>query len=75
MSADFLVDRRDLRRCTVERGPDPDPGRLASGQVLLRIDAFALQDAFIHSYGSHAELLAAHGLGPALIAERVGLEG
>ncbi len=40
-----------------------------------RIDAFALQDAFIHSYGSHAELLAAHGLGPALIGSQMGLDG
>lgn len=40
-----------------------------------RIDAFALQDAFIHSYGSHAELLAAHGLGPGLIAGQLGIEG
>jgi len=27
-----------------------------------RLDTFALQDAFIHTYGSHNELLAAHGL-------------
>lgn len=27
-----------------------------------RLDTFALQDAFIHNYGSHGELLAAHGL-------------
>jgi len=26
------------------------------------LDTFALQDAFIHNYGTHAELLAAHGL-------------
>src|SRR5947209_19593506 len=27
-----------------------------------RIDAFTLQDAFIHSYGSHDDILDAHGL-------------
>jgi len=40
-----------------------------------RIDAFALQDAFIHLYGSHAELLAAHGLDPAAMSAQVGGEG
>jgi hypothetical protein len=37
---DFLVDRRDLRRCTVERGPDPETLAFAPDQVLLRIAAF-----------------------------------
>lgn len=32
-----------------------------------RLDAFTLQDAFIHKYGSHDDLLAAHGLN----AERI----
>jgi transketolase len=32
-----------------------------------RLDAFTLQDAFIHKYGSHGDLLAAHGLN----AERI----
>jgi transketolase len=32
-----------------------------------RLDAFTLQDAFIHNYGSHEDLLAAHGL----TAERI----
>jgi transketolase len=32
-----------------------------------RLDAFTLQDAFIHNYGSHDDLLAAHGL----TAERI----
>lgn len=31
-------------------------------RATCRLDAFALQDAFIHNYGSHGELLAAHGL-------------
>jgi hypothetical protein len=41
-TADFLVDRRDLRRCTVEDGPGPEDLALAPGQILLGIDAFAL---------------------------------
>ncbi len=40
-----------------------------------QIDAFSLQDAFIHVYGSHADLLAAHGLGLAAISERLGVTG
>jgi transketolase len=36
-----------------------------------RIDAFTLQDAFIHCYGTHDDLLAAHGLGMSDIAARV----
>ena len=31
-------------------------------RVDCRIDAFTLRDEFIHCYGSHADLLAAHGL-------------
>jgi transketolase len=31
-------------------------------QAQCRIDAFTLQDEFIHCYGSHDDLLAAHGL-------------
>lgn len=38
---DFLVDRRDLRRCSVEHGTDAESIELASGQVLLRLTAFA----------------------------------
>ncbi len=38
-----------------------------------QIDAFALQDAFIHVYGSHPELLAAHGLDIATISGQLGL--
>jgi transketolase len=43
-------------------------------KATCRIDAFALRDAFIHVYGSHAELLAAHGLDPATIGGKVGVE-
>jgi transketolase len=32
--------------------------------VRIRLDAFTLQDAFIHNYGTHDDLLAAHGLSP-----------
>jgi transketolase len=38
-----------------------------------RIDAFSLQDAFVHTHGSHGELLAAHGLDLATIAGKLGL--
>ncbi|HEX5864706.1 MAG TPA: transketolase C-terminal domain-containing protein [Casimicrobiaceae bacterium] len=37
-----------------------------------RLDVFTLQDAFIHNYGSHDDLLAAHGLDVGLIATRIG---
>lgn len=37
-----------------------------------RLDTFTLQDAFIHNYGSHDDLLAAHGLELGRIAARVG---
>jgi transketolase len=39
--------------------------------VRARIDAFTLQDAFVHNYGSHDDLLAAHGLSAARIVEAV----
>jgi len=38
-----------------------------------RIDTFALQDAFIHCYGSHDDILDAHGLGTAEICSRLKL--
>lgn len=38
-----------------------------------RLDVFTLQDAFIHCYGSHDDLLAAHGLSTAKICTRLGL--
>jgi len=37
-----------------------------------RLDTFALDDAFHHVYGSHAEILAAHGLSRDKIIERLG---
>jgi transketolase len=42
-------------------------------QARCRIDTFALQDAFIHTYGAPAELLAAHGLDLGAIAAKLGL--
>lgn len=36
-----------------------------------RIDAFSLQDKFIHVYGNHTELLAAHGLSASAIKDRL----
>jgi transketolase len=38
-----------------------------------RIDSFTLKDAFIHCYGSHDDILDAHGLGTYEIASRLGL--
>jgi transketolase len=38
-----------------------------------RIDAFTLKDSFIHCYGSHDDILDAHGLSVAEIAGRVRL--
>jgi transketolase len=38
-----------------------------------RLETFSLQDAFIHTYGSPAELLAAHGLELHAIAAKLGL--
>jgi transketolase len=36
-----------------------------------RLDTFTLKDAFIHNYGSHDDLLAAHGLSIATILQRL----
>ena len=41
-------------------------------QARCRLDTFTLQDAFIHNYGSHDDLLAAHGLELGAIAAQVG---
>ena len=42
-------------------------------RATCRLDTFTLQDAFIHNYGSHDDLLSAHGLDLGLISARVGL--
>jgi transketolase len=42
-------------------------------QARCRLDTFSLQDAFIHTYGAPAELLAAHGLDVTAIATKLGL--
>jgi len=38
-----------------------------------RVETFALQDQFIHNYGSHPDLLAAHGLDGKSLAGHLGL--
>jgi len=40
-------------------------------KATCRLDTFTLQDAFIHNYGSHDDLLAAHGLSCERILESV----
>ena len=48
--------------------------RLAwDAQADCRIETFCLQDEFIHHYGNHAELLAAHGLEAEAISAKLGL--
>jgi len=42
-------------------------------QAQCRLESFALQDAFIHNYGSHGDLLAAHGLDAKTLASRLGI--
>lgn len=42
-------------------------------QATCRLDTFTLQDAFIHCYGSHEDLLAAHGLSVPQIGAKLGL--
>ena len=37
-----------------------------------RLDTFTLKDEFIHNYGSHDDLLAAHGISMDTIMKRVG---
>ena len=41
-------------------------------KAACRLDTFTLQDEFIHNYGSHDDLLAAHGLSLAQISQRIG---
>ena len=42
-------------------------------EAKCRLDTFTLQDAFIHCYGSHDDILDAHGLGTAEIRGKLGL--
>jgi transketolase len=42
-------------------------------KATCRLDTFTLQDAFIHNYGSHDDLLSAHGIDMAQISQHVGL--
>lgn len=41
-------------------------------QAKCRLDTFTLQDAFIHCYGSHDDLLAEHGLSISAVCQRLG---
>jgi transketolase len=43
-------------------------------RALCRLDTFALQDAFIHNYGSHADLQRAHGLDLGTLSAALGLQ-
>jgi transketolase len=53
-------------------GLAPQTKQLAwDSQATCRLDAFTLQDEFIHNYGSHDDLLAAHGLSPGRILDAV----
>ncbi len=42
-------------------------------RATCRLDAFSLRDEFIHNYGSHGNLLAAHGLDLKSMSKRLGL--
>jgi transketolase len=42
-------------------------------QAKCTVDTFALQDEFIHNYGSHGDLLASHGLDVKTMAGRLGI--
>lgn len=44
-----------------------------NADIECRIDTFTLKDAFIHCYGSHDDILDAHGLGVGEMAARLGL--
>lgn len=53
-------------------GLAPQTKQLAwDSKATCRLDTFTLQDEFIHNYGSHDDLLTAHGLSPARILEAV----
>ena len=62
--------RSTRRRAASPRGPSRSPG---TREATCRLDTFTLQDAFIHNYGSHDDLLGAHGLELAQIRGPVGL--
>ena len=53
-------------------GLAPQTKQLAwDSKATCRLDVFTLQDAFIHNYGSHDDLLASHGLSPGRILDLV----
>src|SRR3546814_9188512 len=71
---------RSHRQVVVIEEAAPGGGLGAQVKVLAwdagascRIDAFSLRDEFTHVYGSHAEVLASHGLTPERICADLGL--
>jgi transketolase len=63
-----------IEECTPRGGLAAQVKEIAwDTRASCRLDAFTLQDAFIHNYGSHDDLLAAHGLSVGTISERLGL--
>jgi transketolase len=53
-------------------GLAPQTKQLAwDSKTACRLDVFTLQDAFIHNYGTHDDLLSAHGLSPGRILDLV----
>ena len=59
----------------VPRGGLADAVRVAAWECGARckIDCFTLKDEFVHCYGKHEDILAAHGLSLSLILERLDL--
>ena len=63
-----------IEECAPNGGLAMNVERLAwKAQASCRLDTFTLQDKFIHCYGSHEDLLAAHGLSVPAISERLGI--
>jgi transketolase len=59
------------------RGGLADAVRIAAweSKASCQIESFALKDEFIHCYGKHEDILAAHGLSLSNITNRLGLNG
>ncbi len=63
-----------IEECAPNGGLAMNVERLAwKAQAACRLDTFTLRDKFIHCYGSHEDLLAAHGLSVPAISERLGI--
>ena len=62
-----------IEECSPQGGLAGQVKQLAwDSDASCRLDTFTLQDAFIHNYGSHDDLMAAHGLHPDRILAAVG---